>query len=116
MTLTRSEYATAHEGDVATLRAAFEAGSALTKELAMFTYAIPERRFRAAVAALRAEGYPVVSFSEAGSTYRKAKDADEMERFIDTELVPRYRKIENEARAMRTRGRSYFQVTQGTLL
>jgi hypothetical protein len=111
----RTEYATALESDVVAIQGAFEAGQQLTKDDASRIYRIPERRFRAAVAAMRANGYPVVSWSEEGSTYRKAKDIAELDLFIDSELLPRMRKLEREARAMRTRGRDHFNPTQLTL-
>jgi hypothetical protein len=112
----RIEYATAKERDVEVLRASFDRGAAWTKEQAAVTLEIPERRFRAAVAVLRAAGYPVVSWSEEGSVYRKALDIRELDRFIDSELLPRVRKLEREARAMRTQGRTYFVVKQQQLI
>lgn len=112
----RAEYATAKEADVARVRDLFDKGAALTKERAVAIHGIPERRFRAAVAALRAAGYPVVSWSEEGSTYRKARDIAELDLFIDSELLPRMRKLEREARAMRTFGRDHFRTTQPTLI
>jgi hypothetical protein len=111
----RTEYATAKDTDVAKIRELFDAGIALTKEIARERYIIPDRRFRAAVAALRAEGYPCVSWSSEGSTYRKARDIAELDAFIDGELLPRIRKLEREARAMRTFGRDYYRTTQPTL-
>jgi hypothetical protein len=112
----RIEYATAKDRDVDRLRASLDRGAAWTKEQAAMTLEIPERRFRAAIAVLRAQGYPVVSWSEEGSTYRKAKDITELDRFIDSELLPRVRKLEREARAMRTHGRAYFVVKQQQLI
>lgn len=103
------------EGDVLKLRDSFEAGSEWTKDAAAVHFDMSERRFRAAVAALRATGYPVVSYSEEGSTYRKAKDVREVDHFIDTELLPRMRKLEAEARAMRTLSRRWLD-TQTALL
>lgn len=104
----RAEFATAKANDVETLRRSFEQGVVWTKEQAAAGLGIPERRFRAAVAALRAQGYPVVSWSEEGSTYRKAKDVKELDLFIDSELLPRMRKLDREARAMRNVGRTHY--------
>ena len=113
---TRAAYATAREADVDVLRRAFESGGELARDTAHLSLGVPERRFRAAVAALRAEGYPVISASEQGSRYRKAKDIAELDAFIDGELLPRIRKLEREARAMRTFGRDHYRTTQPTLL
>lgn len=101
--------------DVAVLRHSLEHGAAWTKTQAEQSLGIPERRFRAAVAALRAEGYPVVSWSEEGSTYRKARDRAEVDRFIDTELIPRMRKLEFEARSMRTLSRKWLDMQTSLL-
>lgn len=81
--------ATASRRDIVQLREAFERGGEMTKEVAAKTLKIPERRFRAAVSALRHEGYPVVSFSEKRSKYRKAIDDAELDEFIRTELESR---------------------------
>lgn len=112
----RAQYATAKQSDVAVLRTAFDRWQRLTKDEAEKAYGIPERRFRAAVAALRAEGYPVVSWSSEGSTYRKARDIAELDLFLDSEILPRIRKLEREARAMRTNGRDHYRTTQPTLI
>jgi DNA-binding transcriptional regulator PaaX len=97
----RSDYATASQADVAVLRDAFTEGKEITKDFAADVLGIPERRMRAAVAELRDEGMPIVSFSDADSTYHLARDAAEADRFIDTELVPRIRKLERRARRIR---------------
>ena len=116
MTVDRAQFATSFEGDVDYLRRCFDEGHEITKGDATSAHGIPERRFRAAIAQLRADGYPVVSWSEQGSVYRKASDVAEMSRFIDTELVPRIRKLEREARAMRTNGPTYYRVHQPALI
>jgi hypothetical protein len=72
-----------HEDDVALLRGVFDRGARLTKPEARARYGIEERRFRAAVSELRRRGYPVVSFSEQGNTYRKAVDVQELDHFIN---------------------------------
>jgi hypothetical protein len=103
----RSDYAQAEIDDVHRLELAFEHGAELTKDLAKKTMGIPERRFRAAVSELRRRSYPVVSFSEQASTYRKAVNVQELERFIDSELVTRAREIEQRIRALRERASSW---------
>lgn len=98
--------------DADVLRAAFDRGDELTKEVAQARYGWGDRRFRSIVEALRDEGYPVVSFSEHGSTYRKAASAAEADRFVDEELVPRIRKLERRARRIRESKPIYFGVQQ----
>lgn len=105
----RQDYATAEDGDVEKLRGSFERGAAWTKQQAATTLGIPDRRFRAAIAALRLEGYPVVSWSEEGSVYRKAHDRDELERFLMDEVHSRRMKLERQERAMRTHGPTWLK-------
>jgi len=112
----RTEYSTAHDGDVNVLLAAFEAGRALTKQRAQNEFGIPERRFRAAVAKLREQGEPIVSWSEEGSAYRMAKDAAEAELFIERELLPRIRHLERQVRHIRIGIPVKFKVTQQQLI
>lgn len=112
----RAEYATAKDADVNILLSAFERGEAFTKERAKHELGIPDRRFRAAVAKLREQGEPIVSWSEEGSTYRMAHDAEEAHRFIDTELVPRIRHLERQARHIRIGIPVRFKVRQQQLI
>jgi hypothetical protein len=112
----RSEYATAKDGDVLILLSQFEKGVAFTKEQALRDLGIPDRRFRAAVAKLREQGEPIVSWSEEGSTYRMARDAQEAERFIDQELLPRIRHLERQARHIRIGIGVRFKVHQERLI
>lgn len=107
---TRAEYATAKEGDVARLRDAFEQGRAFTKEHAREDFGIAERPFRAAVAELRAQGYPVISSSDASSTYRKAKDRAELDRFIQSEVNSRRMQLERQERALRRIGPTWLKA------
>lgn len=122
MTVDRQQYATAREADVEVLRESFERGDVWTKvrerDLVVCTGGaeLPDRRFRAAVAALRDEGTPIVSWSEEGSAYRLARSLEEADRFVDHELIPRFRKLERQARRIREKSRTYFNVTQPTLL
>lgn len=115
MTL-RSEHLTVTEEDVNVLLKAFNVGRALTKEEGRALYGIPERRFRAAVARLREQGEPIVSWSEEGSTYRMAKDADEAERFINSELLPRIRHLDRQVRNIRIGLPVRFKVHQARLI
>lgn len=112
----RAAYATAKTEDVERLRASFESGSEWTKDLAHHHFGWNERRFRAAVEALRDEGMPIVSWSEKDSTYRMARDAAEADRFVDTELVPRIRKLERRARRIRESKSRYFTTHQQQLI
>jgi hypothetical protein len=112
----RTEYATAKDTDVNILLRAFERGQSFTKDQAKNELGIPDRRFRAAVAQLREQGEPIVSWSEEGSVYRMARDAEEAHRFVDTELVPRIRHLERQARHIRIGIPVRFKISQGTLL
>ena len=112
----RSEYATAHDADVNVLLAAFERGQSFTKEQAKNELGIPDRRFRAAVAKLREQGEPIVSWSEEGSVYRMARDAEEAHRFIDSELIPRIRHLERQARHIRIGIPVKFKVNHQQLI
>jgi hypothetical protein len=95
------EYGKARPHDVALVRTLLEEGRELQKTDVAKRWHIPDRRFRAAVAALRIVGVPVVSFSEAGSTYRLAKDVDELEHFIN-EIRSRRAELDAIVRALST--------------
>jgi len=117
----RTAYATALDHDTDVLLRAFNARHAtkadgLTKAEAARLYDIPERRFRAAVAKLREQGEPIVSWSEEGSTYRMARDAAEAERFIDTELLPRIGHLQRQVRNIRIGIPVRFKVHQERLI
>jgi hypothetical protein len=101
VTLDRTDYATARPRDVALLAALFSEGRALTKDVGRTRYGIAERRFRAAVAALRLTGMPIVSFSEPGSTYHLAHDEGELDHFIN-EIRSRRDELDAVVRALST--------------
>lgn len=111
----RADYATAKDADVACLRRAFDDGHQYTKDSALSGFGIPERRFRAAVSALRHEGYPVISESGQGSTYRRARTYAELEHFIATELNPRANDLMAQARQLRDHAREHFGAAQSRL-
>ena len=71
-----------------------------------------DRRFRDAVATLRQQGYPVVSTSGEGSVYRLARSREELEAFVEREIVSRSRELEEQARALRDAADKYFGTPQ----
>lgn len=100
--------ATPRRPDVETLRDVFDSGRSVAKAEVWDRYRMNERRFRAAVSALRASGYPVIADSAEGSTYRKARSAFEAEEFVEHELVSRARSLEEQARAIRDHLAEHF--------
>ena len=107
-----TDHGAPRERDVQIVRILLEEGRALSKDEVRSRWGLPERRFRAAVSALRIEGYPVISDSTEGSTYRKARNEDELERFIAGELVSRTRVLEQQIRALRESAPRYFGVSE----
>jgi hypothetical protein len=110
-----NEHGTAQERDVATLRRAFDAGARLTKELAK-GMGMTERGFRAAVRALRLTGYPVISESAQGSTYRKAETRAELEHFMATEIHPRAVDLLEQEYQLKQHADDHFPTIQERLI
>lgn len=109
--------ATAQRSDVDVLRDVFDTGRAIAKAEVWDRYRMNERRFRAAVSALRSSGYPVIADSAEGSTYRKARNASEAEAFVAREIESRARSLEEQARAIRDHlGEHYGPAEQMSLL
>jgi hypothetical protein len=104
----RAEYTVARHEDIEILRQSLDVGSEWTKDQAKISLGWNERRFRATVAALREEGYPVISSSEKGSTYRKAWSEHELEEFIRRELSPRIRHLDYQISALRAAAPRHF--------
>lgn len=98
--------------DAYRLRESLEFGSEWTKDEATRAWGWGERRFRLAVTALRESGYPVISTSEAGSVYRKARSREEVEEFVSRELISRARNLEEQARRIRAAADKYFGSPQ----
>jgi hypothetical protein len=116
MSVDRSEFTDARPRDVALLKALFAEGKELTKQIALDRYRIPGRRFRASVSELRRGGYPIVSFSTAGSTYRIARSEAELETFIRAEILSRASDLFTQAAAMRRDARIHFSPIQPELI
>jgi len=113
----RAEYTVARQDDIVVLRDSLDRGVEWTKDQAKVSLGWNERRFRATVAALREVGYPVISTSEKGSTYRKAWSEEELEEFIHRELSSRIRHLDHQISALRAASRRHFgQVEQPRLL
>lgn len=112
----RAEYANARPRDVALLKVLFEEGRELTKAIVIERYRIPPRRMRAAISELRRQGYPVISHSAAGSTYRRARSEAEVEAFVRTEVMSRATDLLAQASAMRRDARMYFEPIQPRLI
>ena len=112
----RSEFATARPRDVALLKVLLEEGRELTKAVALEKYRIPARRMRAAISELRRQGYPVISHSSAGSTYRRARSEAEAEAFVASEVMSRATDLLEQARAIRAHARSFFAPIQPELI
>lgn len=108
----KASYLMSDVDDATRLRESFERGAQWTREEADRIWGWNDRRFRLAVAELRDSGYPVVSESERGSVYRKARTREEAEAFIDRELVSRTRKLEDQIRAMRAGVDKHFGTPQ----
>lgn len=98
--------------DADILRMAFDHGVSWTRVTAWRELGWHDRRFRRAVADLRESGYPVISESGENSTYRKARSREEVERFIESELVSRSRKLEQQIRSLRDGADRYFGTAQ----
>lgn len=111
----REFFAPAGLDELTRLRQSFDRGAELTKAEAQRMWGWNERRFRARVSQLREEGYPVISLSEQGSRYRKARDRRELDDFIDRELVSRTRDIEAQIRALRDGADKHFGTPQMAL-
>ncbi len=112
----RTQYTTVHEGDVALIRDAFERGQELTKDLALSLFDITDRRFRLAVNALRHRGYPVISESAQGSTYRRARDLDDLRAFIAREIRPRAVDLLEQEHQLKEHAGEHFGVGQDRLI
>lgn len=95
--------------DIERVREALERGGELDKRAAFATMKIPERRFRKAVSSLRAEGYPVVSWSERGSRYRKAIDQAELDTFIASEIDSRIADLATQKAALQRERRRWLE-------
>lgn len=108
-----TEHGAPRERDVRILRVLLvDEKRSLTKELVRTRWNIPERRFRAACSELRLRGVPIVSWSAEDSAYRLAKDAAELEAFIEQELASRARVLEGQIRALREAAPRYFGVAE----
>lgn len=113
----RGEYTIARQDDIEVLRQSFDVGAEWTKESWRAVMGWNERRFRATVAALRELGYPVISSSEKGSSYRKAWSEAELEQFIHRELQSRIRHLDYQIAALRNAAPRHFGVPeQGRLI
>jgi len=108
----RDVYAHTSLDDVSRLRESLERGAELTKADANRMWGWHERKFRATVSRLREEGYPVVSWDEQGSRYRKAHDRAELEKFLDTVLLSRVRDLETQIRVLREGAERHFGSDQ----
>ena len=108
----RASYRSAHAEDVERLRESFERGAEWTRKQAEVRWGWHERRFRHAVSELRLSGYPVISSSEAGSVYRKARSREEVEGFIERELLPRANALREEAQLLQRAADHYFGTAQ----
>lgn len=94
--------------DIEVIRAVFDSGRAISRDDVWTRYRINDRSFRRCVSLLRASGYPVISTSEQGSEYRRARGQAELDAFIESELVSRARDIEEQIRALRESAPTYF--------
>ena len=98
----------AHPADIDVLRAAFDSGRAIARGEVWERYRITDRAFRRCVQVLRLSGYPVISTSEEGSEYRRARNAAELDDFLERELISRARDIEEQIRALREAAPAHF--------
>jgi hypothetical protein len=112
----RGEYNVGALEDMEVLRQSLDTGAEWTKESWRAVMGWNERRFRATVAALREIGYPVISTSEKGSTYRKAWSEAELEDFIRRELLSRIRHLDYQVSALRQGVYKYFGPSQQRLI
>ena len=108
----RREYATAAEDAVARVRELLDGGAEIVRAEVRAILDMDERRFRAAVSILRRRGYPVISSSEQGSTYRKARSREELEAFIGRELRPRAIDLLEQEQRLREHAADHFDPRQ----
>ena len=108
----RRDYATAAEDAVARVRELLDAGAQIVRAEVRQMLDMDERKFRAAVSDLRRRGYPVISSSEQGSTYRKARSRDELETFIARELRPRAVDLLEQEHQLRGHAADHFEPRQ----
>lgn len=94
--------------DIDVIRAAFDGGRAISRDEVWARYRINDRSFRRCIQMLRLQGFPVISTSEQGSEYRKARSQSELETFINQELVSRARDIEEQIRVLRESAPRHF--------
>lgn len=99
--------ATPRTSDVELVRSLLDAGHEIARDEAWARWRLNDRRLRAACSALRSSGYPVVTASEAGAAYRRARTAQELETFV-AELRSRARSLEEQVRALETHAPAYF--------
>lgn len=109
---TRREYATAAEDAVARVRELLDDGAEIVRAEVRTVLDMDERKFRAAVSVLRRRGYPVISSSEQGSTYRKARSREELEAFIGRELRPRAIDLLEQEKRLREHAGEHFEPRQ----
>lgn len=99
--------ATPRTSDVELVRSLLEGGHEIARDEAWSRWRLSDRRLRAACSALRASGYPVVTASEAGAAYRRARSPQELDAFV-AELRSRARSLEEQVRALETHAPAYF--------
>lgn len=100
------------KGEVERLRETLEQGREWTKPTAQVAFGWDERHFRRVVSELRETGYPVIASSDAGSTYRKAKNREELLAFVERELVSRSRDLDRQIRVLLDAADTYFGSDQ----
>lgn len=108
----RTENATAAEDTVARVRELLDGGAEIVRAEVRAVLDMDERKFRAAVSMLRRRGYPVVSSSEQGSTYRKARSREELEAFIARELRPRAIDLLEQEQRLHEHAADHFEPRQ----
>lgn len=108
----RREYATAAADAVARVRVLLDAGGEIVRAEVRAVLDMDERKFRAAVSELRRGGYPVISSSEQGSTYRKARSREELDAFIARELRPRAVDLLEQEHQLREHAADHFEPRQ----
>jgi hypothetical protein len=110
------DYTKAQPIDVRLVRTLLDEGRSLQKAEVKRRWGIEPRKFRAAISELRRQGYPVVSWSTAGSVYRKAHDEAELEAFLKAEILSRATDLFTQATAMRRDARAHFEPIQQQLI
>lgn len=103
----RPDIAVPRHPDIELVRSLLDAGHEIARDEAWARWRLNDRRLRAACSALRSSGYPVVTASEAGAAYRRARTAEELETFV-AELRSRARSLEEQVRALETHAPAYF--------